>query len=117
MPQGLVVRFVLLVIATMDIQEINVSERKYPFYLKATVILFGLILFFFVLHILASVFIPLAMACLIAILLNPLCNRLQKKMPRGIAIMIVLFMTIALVSLVVYFYRGRYLCSARQYLR
>ena len=51
---------------------------------------------------LEDVLIPLAFATLIAILLNPLCNRLQRKMPKVIAIMVT--MLIAIVVLVSLFY-------------
>ena len=78
-------------------------EVKQPFYLKTTVILFGLVLFFYVLHILAGVLIPVSLACLLAILLNPLCNRLQKRLPRGIAVFIVLMTAITVTAAIVWF--------------
>jgi predicted PurR-regulated permease PerM len=53
--------------------------KKYPFYLKTTVILFGLILLVYVLYNLREIMIPLAFAALFAILLNPVANFLQKK--------------------------------------
>ena len=69
--------------------------KEYPFYLKATVILFGLILSVYILQQLGDILVPLAFAALIAILLNPLCNRLQAlKIPRIAAILISIFIAI-----------------------
>jgi hypothetical protein len=51
--------------------------KVYPFFIKATVILFGLILFCYTLHVLAPVLVPFAFAGLLAILLNPVANRFQ----------------------------------------
>lgn len=52
--------------------------KTYPFYIKATVVLFGLVLFFYILMLLRYVLVPLCFAALIAILLNPLINRMLK---------------------------------------
>ena len=52
--------------------------KKYPFYFRATVILFGLILFAYGLAVLREVFVPLAFALLIAMLLNPLVAFLER---------------------------------------
>jgi len=79
------------------------ETREYPFYVKATVILFGLILFFFALKMLGDILMPLAMACLLAILLNPLNNRLEHKLPRGLAILISVMIALCAVGLVMYF--------------
>jgi predicted PurR-regulated permease PerM len=51
--------------------------KKYPFYLKSTVVLFGLILFVFMLFNLKAILVPLAFSILLGVLLNPLVNRLQ----------------------------------------
>jgi len=79
------------------------AVKDYPFYLKSTVILFGLILLVYVLAQLADVLIPLAFAAFIAILLNPLCNWLQQhkihKLPA-----IVITMTIGAIVLAGLFY-------------
>ena len=86
------------------IENINKSpeEKTYPFYIKAPVILFGLVLFFYVLHLLASVLVPFAFAILLAMLLNPLANRLQRKLPRGIAIFITILAAIILLGAIIY---------------
>lgn len=74
-------------------------EKKYPFYFRSTVTLFGIILLVFVLFTLRSIMIPLAFALMIAILLNPLVNRLQKKkIPKVVSIIIALLITILLVA-------------------
>ncbi len=74
-------------------------EKKYPFYLRSTVTLFGVILFVYVLFVLRGIMIPLAFSLMIAILLNPLVNKLrQKKVPKIIAIAIALLITILLVA-------------------
>jgi predicted PurR-regulated permease PerM len=78
--------------------------REYPFYLKSTVILFGLILIVFVFAQLAAILIPLAFAAFLAILLNPLVNRLQTyKLPKVAAIFISLLILILGVAGVFYF--------------
>ncbi len=51
------------------------QEKQYPFYFKTTVILFGLVLFTFVLLTLRDVLVPFAFSLIIAVLLNPLVNR------------------------------------------
>ena len=74
-------------------------EKKYPFYFRSTVTLFGIILFVYVLFMLKSILIPLAFAVMISILLNPLVNKLQqKKIPKIISICIALFVAIFFVA-------------------
>ena len=74
-------------------------EKKYPFYFRATVTLFGIILFVYMLNILQSIMVPLAFALMIAILLNPFVNKLQqKKIPKIPAISIALLLTILLIA-------------------
>lgn len=78
--------------------------KQYPFYLKATVIMFGLILAVYILQQLGDILVPLAFAALIAILLNPLCNRLQAlKIPRIGAILISIFIAVLFVAGLLYF--------------
>jgi predicted PurR-regulated permease PerM len=79
------------------------TAKEYPFYLKSTVILFGLILLTYVLINLRDVLVPLTFAMVIAILLNPLVSRFQKKrIPKVISI--VLTMLIALIFILGLFY-------------
>jgi len=53
--------------------------KQYPFYFKATVILFGFVLFVYSLAMLRDILVPFSFALIIAILLNPLVNKLQRK--------------------------------------
>jgi predicted PurR-regulated permease PerM len=75
---------------------------KVPFYIKATIILIGLVFFFYILTALAEVLIPFAFAGLIAILLNPLFNRLSRLMPRIPAILITLLIATLFVAGLIY---------------
>jgi predicted PurR-regulated permease PerM len=54
-------------------------EKKYPFFLRSTVSLFGIMLFVFMLYILRGIMVPIAFSLMIAILLNPLVNILLRK--------------------------------------
>jgi len=87
----------------MDEPQENQFTRNYPFFIKAPVILFGLVLFFYLLYILSAVLVPFAFACLIAILLNPLSRFFGRKLPRGIAIFFAISIALLLVLTVLYF--------------
>ncbi len=79
-------------------------EKKYPFYFRSTVTLFGIVLFVYMLFMLKAILIPLAFATMISILLNPFVNKLrQKKIPNAIAIAIALLTAILFVAGVMYF--------------
>ncbi|KAA0993824.1 AI-2E family transporter [Dyadobacter aurulentus] len=54
------------------------ARPDYPFYIKAPMILIGLYLIVYILALLQDIIVPFAFAGLIAILLNPVYNRLQK---------------------------------------
>jgi len=79
------------------------DEKEYPFYIKAPVILIGLFFFFYILKIIAAVAIPFAFAGLIAILLNPFFNRLDRRLPRVVAILLTLLIATAVVVALGYF--------------
>jgi predicted PurR-regulated permease PerM len=81
----------------------STEESEYPFYIKAPLVLIGLFLFFYILYLLAAVLIPFAFAGLIAILLNPLFTRLDRRLPRVIAIVFTLLIAIAVVGALFYF--------------
>ena len=83
------------------------ETHEQPFYIKATIILLGLVLFFYILNVLASVLTPLVFAGLFAILLNPLYNRLSRRMPRVPAIILTLLVAIAVVGGLFYFLSSR----------
>ena len=74
-------------------------EKKYPFYFRATITLFGIMLFVYMLFVLKGILIPLAFSLMIAILLNPFVNKLQqKKVPKIPAIIIALLLTMLFVA-------------------
>src|ERR1700733_16199723 len=78
--------------------------KKYPFYLKSTVVLFGLVLLTYIIFNLRSILIPISFGLLLAILLNPVVNFLQKKKINHIlAISIALLVAILLIAGIGYF--------------
>ncbi|MXV14592.1 AI-2E family transporter [Hufsiella ginkgonis] len=79
------------------------KPKEYPFYLKSTVVLFGLTLLSYALLNLKDILSPIAFSLIIAILLNPLVNRFQKKMPRALAIAASMLIALVIVSGVIYF--------------
>ncbi|RZM09200.1 MAG: AI-2E family transporter [Pedobacter sp.] len=82
----------------------SIKIKDQPFYIQATAVLFGLILIVYVLNILADILVPLAFAAFLAVLLNPLCNRLQRhKVPKFLSIIIAMLIMIISVLLVFYF--------------
>ena len=82
----------------------NLTVKQYPFYIKATVILFGIILLVYVLFNLQDILIPLAFAMIFAILLNPICVWFQRhKVPKAISIILTLLVAILIFGSVLYF--------------
>jgi predicted PurR-regulated permease PerM len=78
--------------------------KKYPFYLRATVILFGLVLCSFALAQLRGILIPFSFALFLAVLLNPLTDRfLIWGIPKVPAIALSLIIAIVVISGVWYF--------------
>lgn len=78
--------------------------KEYPFYLKSTVILFGLILLTYTLLNLQDILVPIAFAVIFSILLNPLVNKLKKKkIPHAVSIIIAILAAIVVVSAIFYF--------------
>jgi predicted PurR-regulated permease PerM len=78
--------------------------KKYPFYLRATVILFGLVLCSFALAELRGILIPFSFALFLAVLLNPLTDRLLIwGIPKVPAIALSLIIAIVVISGVWYF--------------
>ncbi|MHA4812356.1 AI-2E family transporter [Flavitalea flava] len=85
--------------------------KKYPFYLRSTVILFGLMLFSYTLYCLREIFIPLCFALFLAMLLNPLTNRLERwKIPKVSAIILSLVIA-AIVILGIGYFLGMQMAS------
>lgn len=78
--------------------------KKYPFYLRSTVILFGLILCSYALANLRGILIPFSFALFLAILLNPLVDKLEQwKLPKVAAILVALVIAIVTIAGVWYF--------------
>src|ERR1700744_3080738 len=78
--------------------------KKYPFYLRATVILFGLVLCSYALANLREILIPFSFALFLAILLNPLTDLLMRwKVPKVPAIALSLLIAIIVIAAVWYF--------------
>jgi predicted PurR-regulated permease PerM len=77
---------------------------KYPFYLRGTIILFGLVLFVYAMVNMRPLLIPVSFALLLSLLLNPLVNRLEKwRIPKILAISIALLIAVAGIGGVGYF--------------
>lgn len=80
------------------------TVKQYPFYIKATITFFGIILLVNVLFNLQDILIPLAFAFIFAILLNPVCRLFQKyKMNRILSIIFTLLLAIIVVGALLYF--------------
>ena len=76
--------------------------KEYPFYLKTTVILLGLFLLVYALMALADILVPFSFAVLVAILLNPICTWLQKKISKVPAVILTLLAAIIIVGSVIW---------------
>jgi predicted PurR-regulated permease PerM len=76
--------------------------KEYPFYLKGTVILFGLTLFFLILFTLGNILVPFCFAVLIAILLNPFCSMLQRRIPKLFAVIITLLIATTILGSIIW---------------
>jgi len=87
-----------------DFQPPSRMNKTYPFYIRSTVILFGLILFVYTLLSLRAILVPLAFAILIAVLLNPLTNLLGKwHIPKVLAIVMSIIAAFIVISVFAYF--------------
>lgn len=72
--------------------------KQYPFYIKSTVIIFGLVLICYALFNLKGILAPIAFSFIIAILLNPMVGKLQRK---GVHKVVAIFLSLLLALLVV----------------
>lgn len=80
------------------------TTREYPFYIKSTMVIFGIVLIAISLSTLKDILAPIAFSVIIAILLNPLVNKLHhKKVPRVLSIAIALFIALIAVFGILYF--------------
>jgi predicted PurR-regulated permease PerM len=78
-------------------------KREFPFYIKAPVIMLGLVIAVFILSVLRDILVPLAFSTLIAILLNPLTVKLERKMPKILAIIVAMLIAVTAVAGLAYF--------------
>jgi predicted PurR-regulated permease PerM len=82
----------------------KIPLKQYPFYFKSTVILFGLILFCYALFCLKEIVAPIAFSLIIAILLNPLVNKMQRKgINKILAISLALLLAFIVVGGILFF--------------
>jgi predicted PurR-regulated permease PerM len=80
------------------------KDVQLPFYARATLTLLGLSLCCLAIYLGHSIIVPLVFGLLIAVLLLPLCSKLEKlRVPRIIAIFICLLVAILVVGLVIFF--------------
>ena len=81
------------------------ASVKLPVYLKIAQILMGIAILFFILYIGQDIIIPLVFAVMIAILLNPVILFLCRiKIPRVLAIILSLVITMLLIAALFYFF-------------
>ena len=81
------------------------ASVKLPVYLKIAQILMGIAILFFILYVGQDIIIPLVFAIMIAILLNPVILFLCRvKIPRVIAIILSLVVTMLLIAAIFYFF-------------
>jgi predicted PurR-regulated permease PerM len=82
----------------------SIKIKDQPFYIQSTVVLFGLVLLVYIMSQLADILMPLAFAAFLAILLNPLCNWLQRhKFSREWSIVAAMLIALGAVTAVFYF--------------
>jgi len=80
------------------------QPRQIPFYIKLSQIIIGVIAFFYVMYIGQDILLPLIFALILAILINPLVNYLQRiRCNRVLAIFIAVFLTFLFTVGIVYF--------------
>ncbi|WP_118950978.1 AI-2E family transporter [Taibaiella helva] len=85
-------------------QEILHARQSFPFYIKAPMVVIGIYLFFYILWLLQDIIVPFAFAGLIAILLNPVYNRLQKwKVPKIPAILLTILLAVLVLAGILFF--------------
>ncbi len=79
--------------------------KKYPFYMKITVIMLGLVLFIYILCNLRDILVPLSFAVLLAILLNPVTKLLEKwHFPKVLAITASIIVAMVIIAGITYFF-------------
>jgi predicted PurR-regulated permease PerM len=80
------------------------NEVRFPYYVRFTLVLLGLMLFVVCIYFLQSILIPLVFSVLLAVLLLPLCRFFERhKVPRVLSILLCIFIAIIVGGLIVYF--------------
>lgn len=80
------------------------QEKEYPFFIKSTVVLFGIILLTYALLNLRDILVPIAFSVIIAILLNPLVNKFKRhKVSHVFSIIIAMLIAIIVFAAILYF--------------
>ncbi len=80
------------------------QEKNYPFYIKSTVVLFGIILLVYSLINLRDILVPIAFSVVFAILLNPLVNVFRNyKLSNVMSISIAMLIAIVVFAAILYF--------------
>jgi predicted PurR-regulated permease PerM len=80
------------------------AKAEYPFYIKTPMILIGIYLFVYILALLQDIIVPFAFAGLIAVLLNPLYNLLQKwKVNKILAIVLTILSAFLFIAGIMFF--------------
>ncbi|HEY1024007.1 MAG TPA: AI-2E family transporter [Sphingobacteriaceae bacterium] len=80
------------------------QQKEHPFYLKTTIVLFGLVLFVHIITSLRDILIPIAFAAVIGILLNPIVNRLQnRRIPKLLSILLGMLIGALVIGGILYF--------------
>ncbi len=80
------------------------ARRTYPFYIKAPMVIIGIYLFFYILFLLQDIIVPFAFSGLIAVLLNPLYNRLQRwRINKIVAICLTILAAILVLGAILFF--------------
>ena len=82
----------------------SIKIKDQPFYVQSTAVLLGLVLLVYTMAQLSDILIPLAFAAFLAILLNPICNWLQRhKFTRVWSIVAAMLLAILVVAGVFFF--------------
>lgn len=80
-----------------------------PFYLKISVLLLGLVAFFYTIYIAQNIVLPLVFAVLVSILLNPMVNFMMRhKVNRVVAIIVSLILGLLLMAGIVIFITSQF---------
>jgi predicted PurR-regulated permease PerM len=75
------------------------TERTYPFYLKATLILAALIMVVYVMIVAKGVLVPLLLSAFFAVILTPACEWLEtRKVPRSLSAVLSLLMLLFILA-------------------